>query len=727
MRRNRGSGHRPCAIVYITRKDASLRPQQLEKRFGLAYNTTVKKIILLVAICVSFFLPNVPLSGQPVKSIKDLPEQYRKWLEEEVVYIITPKEKEVFLRLANDRERELFIEAFWKQRDPNPNTPENEFKKEHSRRIAYANQWFGRDTPGAGWQTPMGRIYIILGEPNSIDKFENLTGVYPTIIWFYDGKTEYGLPNAFNVVFFKREGAGDWTLYSPVKYGPAAFLIHYKGDVSNHLAAYEALMQEEPAIAGISLTLIPGESMVNPAPSIASEVLIQAKIPAAPREKVKDAYAEKFYKYKDTVGVEYTANYIDNDFEANVIRDRTGMSFVHFLIEPKRLSLERDRNRFYTTLQVNVMVSDLKGIPVYQYEKDVPIEFSEDQVAKIKDRLFSLQDMFPLVEGAWKLNLLLKNMISKEFTSAESRITVAPASSLEMSPFVLANRINENTEFRGKNKPYLVQEVQLSPSPRNDFAQKDTLYLFFQVQGLTDDLKAGGRLQYTIANEQETVYTAVKDIRTYPKAPDFLEPIPLAELPPSLYKIKVALLDASGKEALSRDAEFFVSLAPSLPRPFIVSIPLPPSGDPAYDYVIGTQYLNLKDFKEAGPRLEKAYRSNPESLPYALDYCKWLYTSGDHASVRRIGDAFLKLQKYELTGLQGQSAQAMGDYEAAVAYYLDYLDHFGTNINVMNSIGDCYFKLGRNEDALKIWEKSLELSPNQDRIRKLVEAIKEKK
>ena len=687
----------------------------------------MKKIILLAVIFLAFSLPSVPLSGQPVKSVKNLPERYQKWLNEEVIYIITPKEKEVFLRLENDRERELFIEAFWKQRDPNPNTPENEFKKEHFRRISYANEWLGRDTPGAGWQTAMGRIYIILGEPNTIDRFENVSGVYPTIIWFYDGKIEYGLPNAFNVVFFKREGGGEWTLYSPVKYGPAAFLPNYKGDVTDHLSAYEELLQVEPAIAGISLSLIPGETMISPAPSIASEVLIQAKIPSAPREKVKDAYAEKFYKYKDSVGVEYTANYIDSDFAANVIRDRSGMSFVHFLIEPKRLSLERDRNRFYTTLQVNAIVSDPKGIPVYQYEKDIPIELSEDQVARIKDRLFSLQDLFPLVEGTYKLNLLLKNMISKEFTSAEVPITVPPASSLEMSPLVLANRINENSDFKGKNKPYLIQEVQLSPSPRNDFGSKDTLHLFFQLQGPMNKIEAGARLQVTIANEQETVYTAVKEVRSYSKAPDFFESIPLAEFPPSLYKIKVALLDASGKEALSREAEFFVSLVPSLPRPFVVSLPLPPPGDPAYDYVIGNQYLNMKNFKEAGPRLEKAYRSDPESLPYALDYCKWLYTSGDHASVRQIGDSFLKLQKYELTGLQGQSAQAMGDYEAAVAYYLDYLSHFGTNINVMNSIGDCYLKLGRNEDALKIWEKSLELSPNQDRIRELIEAIKEKK
>ena len=648
----------------------------------------------------------LPLSGQPVKSVKDLPQKHKKWLEEEVVYIITPKEKEVFLRLENDRERELFVEAFWKQRDPNPNTPENEFKKEHFRRITYANQWFGRDTPGEGWRTPMGRIYIILGEPNSIDRFENLTEIFPTVIWFYEGKIEFGLPNAFNVVFFKRQVTEDWTLYSPIKYGPEALLINYMGDATDHLAAYRELMQVEPAIAGISLTLIPGESQTSTSPSIASEVLLQSKIPSAPREKVKDAYAEKFYKYKDSVGVEYTANYIDSDFTANVIRDRSGMSFVHFLIEPRRLSLEQNNNRFYTTLQVNAIVSDLKGIPVYQYEKDIPIELSQDQVIKIKDKLFSFQDLFPLIEGTYKLNLLLKNMISKEFTSVETQITVPPASSLEISPLVLANRINENSEYKGKNKPYLVQEVQLTPSPRNDFASKDTLYLFFQIQGLTDELKAGGRLLFTIANEQKTVYSAAKEVRSYPKVPDFFEPIPLAELPPSLFKIKVALLDASGQEAFSRDADFFVTLAPSLPRPFIMSLPLPASDDPMYDNIIGNQYLNRKDIREAGPRLEKAYRSNPASLAYALDYGKWLYASGDHASVRRIGDTFLKLEKYEFTGLLGQSAQAMGDYEAAVVHYLDYLSHFGTNINVMNSVGDCYLQAGpergRPQDLGKI-------------------------
>ncbi|HNS06063.1 MAG TPA: GWxTD domain-containing protein, partial [Candidatus Saccharicenans sp.] len=128
----------------------------------------------------------------------DVPERYRKWLEEEVVYLITPREKEVFLQLQTDREREIFIEAFWKQRDPTPETPRNEFREEHYRRLNYANQYLGRGTGKPGWQTDQGRIYIILGPPNNIEKYEDIDGVYPTQVWFYYGDPQFNLPPAFN-------------------------------------------------------------------------------------------------------------------------------------------------------------------------------------------------------------------------------------------------------------------------------------------------------------------------------------------------------------------------------------------------------------------------------------------------------------------------------------------------------------------------------------------------
>ena len=84
-------------------------------------------------------------------------------------------------------------------------------------------------------------------------------------------------------------------------------------------------------------------------------------------------------------------------------------------------------------------------------------------------------------------------------------------------------------------------------------------------------------------------------------------------------------------------------------------------------------------------------------------------------------------QRAEFTGLFGQASQARGDFETAIASYQEYLTHYGTNINVMNSIGECHLKLGRNAEALSIWEKSLELSPNQEKIRTLVESLKGKK
>ncbi|MDH5744945.1 MAG: GWxTD domain-containing protein, partial [Candidatus Aminicenantes bacterium] len=169
------------------------------------------KTTLSITLSLLFFLP---LTAQKI-SIKDLPSKFRKWLEEEAVYIITPKEKDVFLQLETDSERDLFIEAFWKHRDPTPGTPKNEFKEEHYRRIEYANSRFGIGSPKPGWRTDRGRIYIILGEPMSRDVYSSQRELRDTEIWFYQDMTKYGLPLAFNVVFYRKGFSGDFELYSP--------------------------------------------------------------------------------------------------------------------------------------------------------------------------------------------------------------------------------------------------------------------------------------------------------------------------------------------------------------------------------------------------------------------------------------------------------------------------------------------------------------------------------
>ncbi len=127
---------------------------------------------------------------------KELANVYKKWLEEDVRWIITDEERAVFKKLQNDQEREQFIEQFWLRRDPNPDTSENEYKEEYYARIAYTNEHFSSGIPG--WKTDRGRIYIMFGKPDSIESHPSggsyerpywegggTTSTFPFETWFY--------------------------------------------------------------------------------------------------------------------------------------------------------------------------------------------------------------------------------------------------------------------------------------------------------------------------------------------------------------------------------------------------------------------------------------------------------------------------------------------------------------------------------------------------------------
>jgi GWxTD domain-containing protein len=679
-------------------------------------------------ILALLILSILSLAAQTKRSPKDLNPTFRKWLEEEVVYIITPTEKEVFLQLETDRERSQFIEAFWRYRDPNPTTPENEFKEEHYRRIAYANQYFGKEGPGAGWRSAMGRIYIILGEPGYIERYENMAQVYPMVIWSYSARPELGLLQAFEVAFFKRGGIGEYELYSPVRFGPQELLIHFTGDRSDYLAAYRELMQIEPSIAETSLTLLSGERTFITSPSLASEVLLHSTIPSVPHKQVEDSWAEKLMEYKDIVEVEYSTNYIGSDFSLSVIKDPTGIYFVHYLIEPSRLTFEQYEGRFLTNLEVNGNVSDLDGNTVFQYEKTIPIEFDQEQMDKIRNKLFSFQDMFPLVEGDYKLSILLKNTVSKEFTSAETAIAIPTATDdIRMSPLILANKAMTDSKYRGQSKPFLLNDIQLIPSPRNDFSRQDHLYLFFQILGLTQELKDSGAFEFTISTEDEIVQSFRKEIKDYPQAPDFLEDISLSEFVSAYYEMKVALLDKNQEEILYEKADFYISHAVSLPRPWLLSLPISSPGDPVYMNILGNQYMNKKNPFRARPLLENAYRKNPEIAKFALDFCQCLFSLKEYNNLMAIARPFLdRPDKHDFYSLLGQASQALGKLDEAILYYKSYLDYYGTHIQILNSIGECYYQGGNKPEALNAWERSLELDPRQEKIRKRVESLKKK-
>jgi len=660
------------------------------------------------------------------KSASELPEKYKKWLEEEVIYIISSTEKDVFLHLETDRERELFIEAFWKQRDPTPGTPENEFKNEHYRRINYVNHTFGRGVPKPGWRTDRGRIHIILGEPQDIERIAGETQVYNSEIWFYQGLSKFGLPAGFSLVFFQKGGVGEYVLYSPTSDGPQALLTSYFGDQTNYLAAFRVLKNINPSLARVSLTLIPGESDSFGRPSLASDILIQ-NVLSVPQKQVKDEYAEKFLMYKDIVEVDYSANYIDNESSVRIIRDSTtGVFFVHYVVELTKFSVQQYQDKYSTHLEINGKVADLEGKTVYQYEGSFSIELDEAKLESITYRPFDLYDMFPLLPGQYKFSVIIKNDVSKEFTTVEKEIVV-PESESEprLSSLILGYKMDHVSSASSGLRPFMVGSDQIYHQPKNIFHPEESLFLSLQILGLKPEQSQNGVLTFDFFKGDQSFYERSKGWNEYEDGVNFVEEFSLREFPPGHYRIKVAFLDGE-RELLTEEDEFDITSAAAMPRPWVYYKKLSPPEDPVYAYILGRQHLSRGEMEKAKERLEEAYRKNPDSLEFAFGLAQANFTLRNYVQTRQILLPFSGLEKtpYQVYLLLGKSRQALGEYDEAISTYQEAMSRYGINIVLLNSLGDCYDRLGLRDEALAAWQKSLELKPDQPEIKAKIEKIK---
>ena len=680
-------------------------------------------ILMILAVLVFqalTFPPSLAADKTP------LPEGYKKWLEEEVVYIISSLEREVFLKLQSDRERDLFIEAFWKHRDPTPNSTDNEFKTEHYRRINYANHFLGREAPKPGWMTNRGRIYIILGEPNDIQRLQGEQGIYNCEIWFYQGKTDLGLPAGFNILFYQESNQGEYKLYSPTNDGPQALLAGEIVSASDYATAYRKLLNINPTLASISMSLVPGEqSGVYGRPSLVSDMMIQ-RIESSPQRMVEEKYARKFLEYKDLVEVEYTANYLDSDSMVKVLKDPAGDYFVHYIIEPKKLSVNNYENKYYTTLKLNGNVTTLEGKPVYQFDKTIALELNEMEMAERSNLPFAIHDMFILVPGDFKLLVLVKNEVSKEFTSLEQTLHIpAEATTLLMTSPILAYKVSPVDPPTKKLKPFRMGSRQIYSQPGRVFLPKDTLSVAFQLLGLEENLKRKGEVRFTFFKDEQLFKEKTRKAGEYNELPIIIEDFPLSEFPPAHYRVQVSFL-TDGTEAVTAKDEFDITFQAAIPRPWVYSRILPEADDPLYAQVIGLQLYNLGRLDEARLSLEKAYRVKPDSQEIAIQLAQIDLSLKRFDMVETLLAPFLaeeKKPRYEIFNLAGRAAMGAGKLERAIEIFDESVSHYGVNVNVLNAIGDCYYGLGKLDEARAVWEKSLTLSPEQPDLKKRLETL----
>ncbi len=684
-----------------------------------------KKRSLIFLGCALYFALAwaITLSGNFSQS--NLTEYYKLWLEEEVVYIITPNEKDVFSQLNTNNERDLFIEAFWKHRDPTPGTEKNEFREEHYRRLNHVNRRY-RYAGKPGWKTDRGKAYILLGEPNDTRIFQGSDAYYAAELWSYQGINLHSLPSAFNLLFFQRGRIGDYIIYNPAMMGPQSLLANFMDDPTDYMTAYLELEEIQPVLAQASLSLIPGESVVQ-YPSMASTALIQ-NLDGAIMRSIEDRYATKFKEYKDIVEVEYSTNYMDSDAQLQIIKDPSGIPFVHFSIEPKNLSMGSYQNNIYTNLEFNGILKDTQGQIIYQLERKVPLNFSQEQFENMRYRPFCFTDKFPIVPGDYELSYLLKNTVSKEFTSFEAHISIAQdPETFTMTPLLLGFNAAQVTGPDQLNKPFVVQNLQIYSQAKKSFLVKDNLYVYFQIWSMPGNLRKSGSIQYTIFKEDIEQFNAAFPVSKYRHETDILEVFPLGNFAPGYYSIKVALCDETGNEVIGQQEIFEISPVASIPRPWVLAQTQIGPDSPKTIHILGSQLFNKKDFEGSFGLLENAYKAEPGNFEYSFTFAKVNFQLKRYKEVIDILMPFENQIKnsYDLAYLLGQTHQALSEFDKAVQYYNEGLEAFGINSSFLNGLGECYLSLGQRKEALVAFEKSLEMDPSQEKIREIVNSLKQ--
>jgi len=669
-------------------------------------------------------------SAQGISDVKEMPKPYKKWLEQEVTYIISPVEREVFLELASNRERNLFIQAFWKQRDPTPNTENNEYKQEHYRRIEYANQYFGREVPKPGWMTDRGRIYIILGKPNEIQTFESEIEIYPTEVWFYQGMEDKGLPPAFNLMFFQDKGQGEYKLYSPINHGPQALLTSFEQDQTNYAAAYEKIKKIEPFLADISLTLISGEKPVSyTKPSLFSEHLLN-EIETIPLRQVNDIYARKYLEYKDTVEVEYSTNYIMSTSLVKTKKGPHGVDLIQYAFSPERLSIDHYQDKYYTIIELYGRVSDMQDRLIYQFEKSIPLEFDQAQINQIKNRPFDVLDTFPIIPGKFKLTVLMKNKISKEFSSLERNLYIpGEESPFQMTPLMLAYEMEKVSLEKNSIRPFQIRDYQLYLPINRTFIEDGLLIIAYQIHGLDDAISKNFKIRYTFHKNKEEHIEFTKDISEYPERPSFIEKISLKDFSPAHYMIRVGLFE-NNNEIISAREEFDISHSKSVPRPWYYTLRLSENNDPGFLYTLGLQYFHSGNLKKAESHIKEVYEMKKDSEEIAMNLARIYISKENYKPVESILSPFIdsqELPKYQTYFLLALSYKNSGEFKEAVRIYKKAISDYEASPELLNPLGECLLQLKNKKGALDAWDESLKINPDQPKLRIKIKSLKNQK
>jgi len=663
-----------------------------------------------------------------------LAPQYQKFLKM-TAYIILPAEKDVLLRLTSDRERDIFIDTFWKQRDPTLGTTENEYKDEILKRFVYVNDHYARGTTLEGWKTDMGRIYMILGPPVSTESFEASLGLVPCIAWYYYGDTRKNLPLYFGLVFFQKGGAGAFRLYDPVSDGPISLLQHKRDvDPFDYSELYEKILDIAPTLADLSLSLIPGEYSANFQPSPRNNI-IMANILESPKKDINPSYATHFLDYKGFVSTEYLTNYIEMQGFATLIQDPVlDMRFVHFSVVPQKLSVAfyDPKDQYYCAFKVSVSLRKGDAV-IYQYTKDFSVEIPSEELDRTQKNGIGIEDTFPVIEGNYQMSVLLQNTVGKEFSVYEKDIGVAELGDKPQidGPFVGYKIDPFQSDI---HIPFKLDDKKLVFDPMMTFAAADEIDILWSVLNLSPDLWREGEVQLVVKGQRpkepvEKSYLLKLRGSPYRKIVSLSHRLSAKDFSPDYYELKLILKGGDGKAIDEKSEHFVISPEAAIPHPIIKAKGFALSNQFYYYYQLAHQYdrTNINDKAEAA--FAKAMSLNPAYKEGIVEFVNFLIKTQKFDRALELIESVKDYEKarYGYWVLRGLALMGKAMYAEAIASLLEGNKIYNSDTRLLNALGNCYARTDQIKPALEAYRASLKLNPNQEDVKKIVQGLEKSK
>lgn len=646
------------------------------------------KIILRTLFCLFLLFTSVPLHSQR--------DSAKEWLRE-VEPIITKAEKTVFEDLKTEEDRMRFIDSFWRVRDPDPETRQNEYKLEYYKRLNYVNRYLG------GTRSDRGRIYIILGEPKERNSYTGSEQVVDSEVWTYYGEGRHGLPPVMNLLFYRRENSGEFRLFYPGMDTALDVLNPGQGvGWEDPRYAYNELRKNYVELADATLSVIPGEGSPDMPASATSSSRVFAQIYTLPEREASDTYLRSFQSIEGTVDVMYSFKEMAGNVSVSLSKNR-GYTFLNYSIMPETIRLLRLADNLHSAkFNLNLRIEDLEGRTIYQQEKN--IEFKLDNLEKqaLAEKKVMFSGFVPVIDGIFNVNIVFSNTSTEEFLTYEERLEIDD----KTVPVLVGFKIEETQSDRFM--PFSTNRHKISIDPRSVFNKPDS------VEGIVfSGIKPEIRLiRVDNAEEIITVREVLKQ-GTY-----FVFRHPLADISSSNYYLSIKI----------KDEEVYKNVVAVLPflteKPEAYEWSDPPTSGPAYNFEIATQYLNRGNIQKS---LEY-YSQLPETLLNAQTIpiiARAYYRNKDYAKVVELLEKKGIAKGYFTLFLLGNSALELRQLEKAAKYF-EQLRNYGDTVKINQVLGAIFLSLGERDKAKTYFDRAKELEKrSEEEVKKEQDKINE--